>query len=299
MKIFYITPVGKRKDYLGDGKEFNLTEISSSIIEGIKEEFQKAEIILPRDLTTENGYIPEEKLNGFDIYICDMTTSNPSVCFAVGIVEGMGKPIIYFTSNESGIIAAASHKNHLQYSDASLKNEFRSELNDRIAEAIKNPDKFKSASITPTTKQKAFISYSHKDKTYLNRLMIHLKPLKKKGLLDVWEDSQIKTGDKWEEKINKALNEANIAILLISADFMASDFITDNELPPILSKVEVSGTKILPLIISPCRFSREQSLKRFQAANFPDNPLSSMSENEREIVYDKVSKEIESALTNA
>ena len=128
--------------------------------------------------------------------------------------------------------------------------------------------------------------------------MVHLKPLERKGLIEIWSDSTIKTGDKWEEKIYKALLESNIAILLISADFMASDFIVENELPPLLSKAEAEGTKILPLIISPCRFSREPTLHRFQAANSPSKPLSKINENERESIYDKIAEDIESALAS-
>ena len=128
--------------------------------------------------------------------------------------------------------------------------------------------------------------------------MVHLKPLEKKGLIDVWQDTNIKTGDRWREIIDKALSEANIAILMISADFLASDFIIKNELTPILSKAEVKGTKIVPLIVSHCRFSREPTLNRFQAANQPSQPLSLMSEDEREAIYDKLASDIESALSS-
>jgi hypothetical protein len=295
MKILYLTPIGNRKDFF-QNKEFNLTETSTLISNGIKEKFKNAEISLPRDIITNEGFIIEENISKFDLYLCDLTTANPSVSFAAGMIEGLRKPIIYFISNEAKLITAVSNKNHLIYSEASLKGEFQSELNEIIKEAIDNPNKFKSFSSSNATNQKAFISYSHNDKEYLKRLLVHLKPLEKKGLLDIWEDSKIKIGDKWEDKINKALTSANIAILLISADFMASDFIVENELPPLLSKAEIKGTKIIPIIISPCRFSREPSLNRFQAANSPDKPLSLIDDSEREIIYDKVSAEIESAL---
>jgi len=140
---------------------------------------------------------------------------------------------------------------------------------------------------------KAFISYSHQDRTYLDRLMVHLKPLMRKGLLDVWVDTRIKTGDRWQEAIQNALENSSIAILLISADFMASDFIVDNELPPLLSRAEVKGTKVLPVVLSPCRFDRDPMLSRFQSANPPDRPLSSMSHDEREAVYDRLMSDIE------
>ena len=296
MKILYLTPLGLRKDlYLK--KEFNLDETSSLISNAIREKYQDAEISFPRDIITEKGHIIEENISKFDLYLCDLTTSNPSVAFAAGIVEGIRKPIIYFVSNESQVFPAADYKKHLIYSQTSLTGEFQEELNLVIKEAIENPSKFKSVTSSSSSESpKAFISYSHADKDYLKRLLVHLKPLEKKRLLDVWEDSKIKIGEKWEENITEALETANIAILLISADFMSSDFITENELPPILSKAEIKGTKIIPIIVSPCRFSREPSLNRFQAANSPDEPLSLMENSKREVIYDKIASEIESAL---
>lgn len=165
-----------------------------------------------------------------------------------------------------------------------------------IERVKKDPTNFVIEKKTSSRKPKAFISYSHTNKEYLDRLMVHLKPLERNGLIDVWQDTKIKIGDRWKDEIDKALSEANIAILMISADFMASDFIVDNELPPLLSKAEVKGTKIVPVVLSHCRFSREPSLNRFQAVNQPSEPLSLMNVDEREAIYDKLASDIESAL---
>jgi transcriptional regulator with XRE-family HTH domain len=138
----------------------------------------------------------------------------------------------------------------------------------------------------PTAKQpkpeegrSLFISYSHTDKEYLDRLLVHLRPLQKSGLIDPWNDTRIVAGDKWKEEIEKALEKAAVAVLLISADFLASNFIVDNELPPLLKKASDEGTVILPLILKPCGFIRDKSLSIFQAVNSPDAPLSGMDEH--------------------
>lgn len=141
-----------------------------------------------------------------------------------------------------------------------------------------------------------FISYSHEDKDHLKRLHVHMKPLEKKGLVDIWDDTKIKTGQKWQEQIEMALSRAAIAILIISADFLASDFIVENELPPILKKAELEGTRVLPIILKPCRFSREEHLAQFQALNPPDKPLLSMSDIEQEEIWDRLSQVIETEL---
>ena len=143
------------------------------------------------------------------------------------------------------------------------------------------------------TKKSIFVSYSHKDIAQLERLHVHLKPLEKDGLVDLWDDTKIKTGDKWELEIEKALSKSAIAILIISADFLASDFILNNELPPLLEKAELEGTIILPVILKPCRFMRDKNLSKFQALNNPDMPLLSMSEIQREGEWDRLSQRIE------
>ena len=123
-----------------------------------------------------------------------------------------------------------------------------------------------------------------------------MKPLEKNGLVDIWDDTKIQTGQKWQEQIETALSRAAIAILIISADFLASDFIVENELPPILKKAELEGTRVVPIILKPCRFSREKHLSQFQALNSPDKPLLSMSDIEQEEMWDRLSQVIETEL---
>jgi len=126
-----------------------------------------------------------------------------------------------------------------------------------------------------------FISYSHADEKWLDRLKIHLKVLTKNtGNINYWEDTKLRGGDKWKEEISKAIENANVAILLVSTHFLASDFITNNELPPILKKAatEKDGTRILPIIVAPCDFERSE-LKEFQAINDPNRTLEELGEN--------------------
>src|SRR3954470_17624379 len=83
---------------------------------------------------------------------------------------------------------------------------------------------------SPPPRTKVFISYSHADRTWLERLKWHLKPLVREGRLDCWDDTRIRPGDDWKREIRTALEKAQVAVLLISARFFASDFIDKNEL---------------------------------------------------------------------
>ena len=129
-------------------------------------------------------------------------------------------------------------------------------------------------------KHSIFISYSHADERWLKQLQTHLIPLKKYYGIEEWEDKRLRTSDKWEEEITRALNNATIAILLVSAAFMASDFINNKELQPLLHNAESKGTKIMPLIVSPCGTFVESGLSVFQAANDPNKTLIEMTEGE-------------------
>ncbi|MBA3827955.1 MAG: TIR domain-containing protein [Taibaiella sp.] len=141
-----------------------------------------------------------------------------------------------------------------------------------------------------------FVSYSHKDNIYLERLKVHLIPLERMGHVKLWSDTIILSGEKRKEKIEEELNNAAIAVLLISADFMASDFIISDELQPLLKLAESKGTIIIPIIIKPCRFLREPTLSQFQSVNNPLNPLCKISEFEQEEIYEKVAQRIELAI---
>ena len=143
---------------------------------------------------------------------------------------------------------------------------------------------------------KVFISYSHQDQEWLNRLSIHLRPLERDHGIEFWDDRKIAAGLKWREEIEKAIGSAKVAVLLISASFLASDFIAKDELPPLLDAAEKEGATILPVIISASRFSKTGNLCQFQAVNDPRTPLCDLPWGEQEAVLEKVSEAIEAAL---
>lgn len=148
-----------------------------------------------------------------------------------------------------------------------------------------------------TAKKKIFISYAHTDEKYLTRLLTHFTVLEREGIeLDVWSDKRLKSGVKWRKEIEKAMQECQVAILLVSTDFLASKFITQTELPAILRGAEERGVVILPLVLTSCRYTQNKDLKEFQAQNDPSKPLVKLNPNQRDEEYlrllDRVTEEL-------
>ena len=143
------------------------------------------------------------------------------------------------------------------------------------------------------SRNKIFISYSHNDSDWLKRLQVYLKPLERKGLVDRWDDTRIKAGMKWRQEIQKALDSAQIAILLVSANFLASNFIDEVELPQLLEAAESEGALILSVILNPCQVIFSLSdLKQFQTVNPPSKPLSGMDDHGQDEVFNKLVERI-------
>jgi hypothetical protein len=233
------------------------------------------------------------------LLIADVTDANPNVMYEVGLAQAQKKPLILIASSSRAIPFDLAGVRVLIY-DIRDPMEFVDRLSRTIQEAIKEPDPyvFEFLSIEEDRKKRpnVFISYSHSDREYLDRLLVHLKPLEREGLIDLWVDTRLRAGDRWKKEIEKALARATVAVLLVSADFLASDFITDNELPPILRKAEEQGTRIIPLIVKPCRFTRDKGLRHFQAINDPNESLIQLSSGRQEAYYDSVAAEVEKTL---
>ena len=100
----------------------------------------------------------------------------------------------------------------------------------------------------------------------------------------------------WRDEIARNLQEASIAVLLVSADFLASDFTFDDELPPLLMAADQRGVGILPVVLKPCSFLRNGKLNIFQAVHDPTRPLIGEPRGEQERIYDKVAQAIEEEL---
>ncbi len=114
------------------------------------------------------------------------------------------------------------------------------------------------------------ISYAHADKRYkyVERLEKHLAPFVKNQKVDYWIDTRIKPGSDWRKEIKQVFESAKVAILLVSADYLASEFIVENELPPLVAAAQQEEAQ----------------------------PLSSMGRNNREMIWVTVAEQVSGAL---
>lgn len=143
---------------------------------------------------------------------------------------------------------------------------------------------------------KVFVSYSHKDTQWMERLKVHLTPLEREGMLDFWIDTDIEPGQQWYDEIEEAIAEAKVAVLLISPDFLASDFIATEEIPRVLAAADKEGLKVIPIFLAPSNVGSFKRISRFQGVNDPQHTLISLPAAEQDEMLVKASDAIIKAL---
>jgi internalin A len=139
---------------------------------------------------------------------------------------------------------------------------------------------------------KIFVSYSHKDKRWRDELEIQLKPYLRQGSITSWSDEQIVAGSQWLGEIKSALAQTTVAVLLVTPDFLASDFIHEHESGPLLKEAEQGGVRILWVPVRDSAY-KQTALKNYQAALDPNKPLATWPKAKRDQAWVKICEEIE------
>jgi len=94
-----------------------------------------------------------------------------------------------------------------------------------------------------------FVSYTHQDKMFKDELLVSLASMSREQVIKVWHDQDVKPGDNWKEKTKEALEAAQIILLLVSPDFIASDYIHSTELQTAIEKYRRGEIIIMPILI--------------------------------------------------
>ena len=127
--------------------------------------------------------------------------------------------------------------------------------------------------IDPSIPLNIFISYAHKDEELFQELLKFLKPmLRRNKNIVLWHDKEILAGEDWNKAITGKLKEADMCLLLITQNFISSDYINEVELTAFLEKYEKERIRIIPVILKSSTW-KEEEFARFQAVPRPPLPL--------------------------
>ena len=99
---------------------------------------------------------------------------------------------------------------------------------------------------------KLFFSYSHKDEGLRDELEIHLAMLKRQGVIETWHDRRIIAGDPLDHEIDANLETADVILLLLSPDFLASNYCYDIEVKRAMERQRAGLVQVIPVILRPC-----------------------------------------------
>jgi len=113
-------------------------------------------------------------------------------------------------------------------------------------------------------KPTVFVSYSHKDEIWKNRLLPQLKALEQADRVTVWHDRKIDPGGKWFKEIEDVMANAAVSVCLISPDYLASDFCVKEEIPYLLTRNERDGMVLILVLLRPCPWRAFDWLKETQ-----------------------------------
>ena len=145
-----------------------------------------------------------------------------------------------------------------------------------------------------------FVSYSHKDREWLDRLKAMIAPYLRDAEteFDFWEDTRLQAGQQWDVEIRRALEGAGVAVALVSSAFLASPYVTEYELPAMIQASDQGGLKLLWVYLSAAGWE-QTPLKRFQAAHNTAKALESLSAPEQNEILKSVARQIKEAALSA
>ncbi|MBN1221013.1 MAG: toll/interleukin-1 receptor domain-containing protein [Anaerolineae bacterium] len=145
------------------------------------------------------------------------------------------------------------------------------------------------------SKPVVFVSYSHRDEVEKEQLVSHLKVLERAGVIELWVDDRIAGGADWAQEIKQAIARANVAILLISANFLTSDFILGEEVPAFLQRRQSEGLTVFPVIARACAWDSFDWLAQMNVRPKNARPIWSGTSGQIDEDLSAIAKEVATA----
>jgi len=250
------------RDYTNNEKQIHIRIFDNSIeVESPGRWFQK---VLP-----ENQNIPLSKLCGGSV---KRNTSLADALASIDIMEAEG----------SGIFTSVKECRELNAPEPIVV-EKKGSVFVKIF-PIKDWDKIGVDKMIKRNKKpelsKGLILYSHSDMAWTHRLKEHLKVLELEKIFTFWNDTKLRWGENWLTELDKSLETANIAVLLISPNFLTSDIISKKEISSLLERYQNDGLVVIPVLVRPCPWTKVPWLAKIQVFPNDGEPLSKGSEIE-------------------
>lgn len=141
---------------------------------------------------------------------------------------------------------------------------------------------------------RVFYSYSHRDERMLERLQKHLSMLRRRGLITEWSDRAIEAGSEWRAEISRELEAANVILLLVSADFLASDFCWEEEMQVAVERSARGDAKVIAVMLRPVDNWEETPFAKLQVVPKDGRPISRWTDTE--LAFSDAAAKIRSAV---
>ncbi len=155
----------------------------------------------------------------------------------------------------------------------------------------RNVDEYASTPQQSTDKTVAFVSYSHLDREWLDVLKVHLKPYTRHHDIVAWHDEKIEIGDNWLDTLLAAVDSSKLAILLVTPNFLASDFIMDTELQRLHARALKKELQLAWIPISHSSY-QQTLLKDYQSAWDPKTPLDTYEQPDRTGIFVQICEQL-------
>jgi tetratricopeptide (TPR) repeat protein len=139
---------------------------------------------------------------------------------------------------------------------------------------------------------RVFISYSHADRKLKDQLLEHLTVAERFRGVHIWTDDQISPGANWREELDKAMGATDVALLLVSASFLASKFINDVEIPGLLKRQSEVGLVVIPILLKTCDWASHPAIGPFQALPKGSTPITRYTGDKRQQAFKEVASSI-------
>jgi TIR domain len=139
---------------------------------------------------------------------------------------------------------------------------------------------------------RVFVSYAPEDSAFANELLKHLRFLERHGQIDTWSLDRVRAGSDWRREVREALERAHVALLLLSIDFLVSDFIQDVEVPNMLERRASQGLVVIPVLLRTCLWEVEPRVGNIKPLPASGKAIAAHEGDARDQVMTEVAKEI-------